>query len=160
MVCTSATNWVIARSTSATRPTEVPLGYGNPFSLTFCNIRSAYQGEYGLPHQCAHWFAMTVEILSTPATTQLPNSQSVGYSMSANFITAVGAVQRSAGDKRSAGADLIASIALRRTRRTQVRLPSKPPYKSQNPKGGFGALWRVFLRYLSSRKERYRHRRS
>ena len=34
-----------------------------------------------------------------------------------------------------------------------------PPYKSKIPKGGFGALWRVFLRYLSSRKERYRPRR-
>ena len=38
--------------------------------------------------------------------------------------------------------------------------PPNPRIKSQNPKGGFGALWRVFLRYLSSRKERYRHRRS
>ena len=42
-----------------------------------------------------------------------------------------------------------------RTRRTLARLPSEPPYKSKIPKGGFGALWRVFLRYLSSRKERY-----
>ena len=41
-----------------------------------------------------------------------------------------------------------------------ARLPSKPPYKSKIPKGGFGALWRVFLPYLSSRKERYGHRRS
>ena len=38
--------------------------------------------------------------------------------------------------------------------------PPNPRIKSQIPKGGFGALWRVFLRYLSSRKERYRHRRS
>ena len=35
-----------------------------------------------------------------------------------------------------------------------------PRIKSQIPKGGFGALWRVFLPYLSSRKERYGHRRS
>ena len=33
--------------------------------------------------------------------------------------------------------------------------PPNPRIKSQNPKGGFGALWRVFLPYLSSRKERY-----
>ena len=33
------------------------------------------------------------------------------------------------GDKRSAEADLIASIAPMRTRRTCVRLPSYPPYK-------------------------------
>ena len=41
-----------------------------------------------------------------------------------------------------------------------ARLPSKPPYKSKIPKGGFGALWRVFLPYLSSRKERYGPRRA
>ena len=35
-----------------------------------------------------------------------------------------------------------------------------PPYKSKIPKGGFGALWRVFLLYLSSREERWSHRRS
>ena len=32
--------------------------------------------------------------------------------------------------------------------------PPNPRIKSQNPKGGFGALWRVFLLYLSSREER------
>ena len=42
---------------------------------------------------------------------------------------------------------------------THVSHPN-PRIKSQNPKGGFGALWRVFLRYLSSRKERYRPRRA
>ena len=71
-----------------------------------------------------------------------------------------GAVQRSAGDKRSAGADLIASIALRRTRRTCARLPSFPRIKSQNPKGGFGALWHAFLLYLSSCNERWSPRRA
>ena len=64
------------------------------------------------------------------------------------------------GNKRSAAADLIASIALRRIRRTQARLPSKPPYKSQNPKGGFGALWHAFLLYLSSCNERWSPRRA
>ena len=38
--------------------------------------------------------------------------------------------------------------------------PPNPRIKSQNPKGGFGALWFVFLPYLSSNKERYGHRRS
>ena len=33
--------------------------------------------------------------------------------------------------------------------------PPSPRIKSKIPKGGFGALWRVFLPYLSSRKERY-----
>ena len=63
------------------------------------------------------------------------------------------------GNKRSAAADLIASIAFGRTRRTCARLPSYPPYKSKIPKGGFGALWRVFLLYLSSREERWSRRR-
>ena len=35
-----------------------------------------------------------------------------------------------------------------------------PPYKSKIPKGGFGALWRVFLLYLSSREERWSPRRA
>ena len=38
--------------------------------------------------------------------------------------------------------------------------PHNPRIKSQIPKGGFGALWRVFLLYLSSREERWGHRRS
>ena len=41
-----------------------------------------------------------------------------------------------------------------------ARLPSKPPYKSKIPKGGFGALWHAFLPYLSSCNERWGHRRS
>ena len=41
-----------------------------------------------------------------------------------------------------------------------ARLPSEPPYKSKIPKGGFGALWRVFLLYLSSREERWSPRRA
>ena len=41
-----------------------------------------------------------------------------------------------------------------------ARLPSFPRIKSQNPKGGFGALWHAFLLYLSSCNERWSHRRS
>ena len=29
--------------------------------LNVLRLRCAYYGEYGLPHQCAHWFAMTVK---------------------------------------------------------------------------------------------------
>ena len=38
--------------------------------------------------------------------------------------------------------------------------PPSPRMKSQNPKGGFGALWHAFLPYLSSCNERWGHRRS
>ena len=41
-----------------------------------------------------------------------------------------------------------------------ARLPSKPPYKSQNPKGGFGAPWHAFLLYLSPCSERWSPRRA
>ena len=96
----------------------------------------------------------------TPATTQLPSLQNLGYSLSANNFTRSWCSTERQGNKRSAAADLIASIALRRTRRKVRTSPLLPPYKSKIPKGGFGALWRVFLRYLSSRKERYRPRRA
>ena len=38
--------------------------------------------------------------------------------------------------------------------------PPNPRIKSQNPKGGFGALWHAFLQYLSSCNERYCPRRA
>ena len=50
---------VIARSTSATRPEEVPLGYDNPYSPWYALRYSQNVQGRGLPHQCAHWFAMT-----------------------------------------------------------------------------------------------------
>ena len=45
---------------------------------------------------------------STPATTKLPDSQSVGYSLSANFLTAVGAVGKSPAEAVLATAQRVA----------------------------------------------------
>ena len=64
------------------------------------------------------------------------------------------------GNKRSAAADLIASIAPMRTRTMYARQASFPRIKSKIPKGGFGALWHAFLLYLSSCNERWSPRRA
>ena len=46
---------------SLVRPTEVPLGYGNPYSPWY-KLRSMHDvKENRLPRQCAHWLAMTEE---------------------------------------------------------------------------------------------------
>ena len=125
------------------------------------------------------------KVQSTPATTRLPDSRNAGYSVSSNFLSAVRAVRKSPAEavlataKRVAKRKRLVSAQPQETTASgtpsdepksrklhQCELvgsthvsPPNPRIKSQNPKGGFGALWRVFLRYLSSRKERYRPRR-
>ena len=122
----------------------------------------------------------------TPATTQLQSSQYAGYSVSLSFLTAVRAVGKSPAEAVLATAKRVAkrkrfvsaqpqettadgtpsdepkSRKMHQCEHVEryVRLPSFPRIKSQNPKGGFGALWRVFLLYLSSREERWSPRRA
>ena len=133
-------------------------------------------------------------MVCTSATTRLQSLQYAGYSLSANFLSAIRAVGKSPAEavlaamklSQKGGAWLSGGAVQSGHRRypkgtsygrtppdepksRKLHLgelvgpayvsPPNPRIKSQNPKGGFGALWRVFLRYLSSRKERYRRRR-
>ena len=76
--------------------------------------------------------------MSTFATTKLPDSQNVGLFHKCQLFNRSTCSTERQGNKRSAAADLIASIAPMRIRRTCVRLPSKPPYKKPESKG---RLW-------------------
>ena len=55
-----------------------------------------------------HWFAMTVETLSTSATTRLQSLQNAGDTLSANFLTALGAVRKSPAEAVLATAQRVA----------------------------------------------------
>ena len=97
----------------------------------------------------------------TPATTRLSSLQNAGYSISVTNSPQLEQYNRVRGSSAKHATDGPKSRKLHYGELvgpTHVS-PPNPRIKSQNPKGGFGALWRVFLRYLSSRKERYRRRR-